>query len=166
MQLQTVGIAQWVPLTVGCCEGNDTYALRSAYGPGLVIDEGACMIIPKEDAWLKAGLEEFHQVRHFFYGDFYPLLAYTPSPDCWSGMQFDRPDLKAGLAMFFRRPGSPFPTLEVHLRKIDPAATYSVEIRTELTPGSVQTMSGKDLINLTLTLPKVKSSALVLYKRL
>jgi len=162
-QLQTVGLAPWVPLSAGACEGNDTYSLRSAYSPGLVIDGGCNMIVPKDDAWLKAGLEEFHQVRPFFYGDFYPLLAFTPLSSYWGAMQFDRPDLKAGLAMFFRRPDSPFPTINAHLRKIDPAATYSVEIRTELGPGTVRTMSGKELADLAVTIPTKPGSVLVFY---
>jgi len=166
VQLQTLGLAPWVPLNVGCCEGNDTYTLRSAYGPGLVVDSGACMVIPKDDAWLKAGLEEFRRARPFFYGDFYPLLSNSVPDDCWSAMQWDRPDLKAGMAMFFRRPGSPFASMEVHLRKLDPAATYSVEIRPELAPGSVQTMSGEALLHLTLTIPTEKGSALLFYQRL
>ncbi|MCE0497282.1 MAG: alpha-galactosidase [Methylacidiphilales bacterium] len=164
-QLQTLGLAPWVPLSAGCCEGNDTYSLRSAYSPGLVIDSDCNMIIPKDDAWLKAGLEEFHQARPFFYGDFYPLLSFSPLSNYWSAMQFDRPDLKAGLAMFFRRADSPFSSIEAHLRKIDPAATYSVEIRTELGTGPIQTISGKQLIDLPITLPTKPGSALVFYAR-
>jgi hypothetical protein len=164
-QLQTLGLAPWVPLSGGCCEGNDTYSLRSAYSPSLVIDGDCNMIIPKDDAWLKAGLEEFHQVRPFFYGDFYPLLSFSPLSDYWSAMQFDRPDLKAGLAMFFRRADSPFSSIEAHLRKIDPAATYSVEIRTELGPSTIQTISGKQLIDLPVTIPTKPGSALVFYTR-
>lgn len=162
-QLQTVGLAPWIPLSAGACEGNDTYSLRSAYSPALVIDQGANLIVRKDDAWLKAGLEEFHQVRPFFYGDFYPLLAFTPLSGYWGAMQFDRPDLKAGLAMFFRRPDSPFPTINAHLRKIDPTATYSVEMRTELGPGTVRTMSGKELADLAITIPTKPGSVLLLY---
>jgi hypothetical protein len=114
---------------------------------------------------LKAGVGEFHQARPFFYGDFYPLTAFNSAADYWSAMQFDRPDLKAGLAMFFRRPNSPFSAIEAHLRKIDPAATYSVETRTELGPGTVQTLSGKQLIDLTVTIPTKPGSALVFYTR-
>jgi len=163
-QLQTLGLSPWVPLSAGCCEANDTYSLRSAYSPGLVIDEGANMIVPKDDSWLKAGLEEFHQARPFFYGDFYPLLSFSPLSDFWSAMQFDRPDMKAGIAMFFRRPDSPFSTIDAHLRKIDPSATYSVEVRTELGATTAQTMSGKELGDLTITIPTRPGSALVFYK--
>jgi len=164
-QLHTLGLSPWVPLSAGCCEGNTTYMLRSAYSAGLVIDQNANMIIAKDDGWLKAGLEEFHEARPFFHGDFYPLLSFSPLSGYWSGMQFDRPDLKSGLAMFFRRPESPFPTLDAHLRKIDPAAIYSVEIRTELGPGKVSRMSGKELAGLSVTIPDKPGSALVFYKR-
>jgi len=163
-QLHTLGLSPWVPLSAGCCEGNDTFRLRSAYSAGLAIDAGCNMIIPKDDAWLKAGVEEFHQVRPFFYGDFYPLLSFSRASDYWSAMQFDRPDLKAGVAIFARRPESPFPTIAANLRKIDPAGTYSVEIRTELTPGAARTMSGRELIDLPVTIATKPGSAVVFYK--
>ena len=164
-QLQTLGLSPWVPLSAGCCEGNDTYSLRSAYSPSLVVDQGANIVVPKDDAWLKAGLEEFHQVRPFFYGDFYPLLSFSPLSDFWSAVQFDRPDLQAGVALFFRRPDSPLSMITAHLQKIDPAATYSVEIRLELGPGTPKNMSGKELIDLSVTIPTQPGSALVLYKK-
>ena len=67
--------------------------------------------------------------------------------------------------MFFRRPDSPFTTIKAHLRKIDPAAAYSVEIRTELGSGIVRTMSGKELIDLSVTITTIPGSALVFYAR-
>ena len=163
---QTVGLSPWIPLSAGCCEGNTTYALRSAYSPGLVVDGGCNILVPKDDAWLKAGLEEFHEVRQYFYGDFYALLPFNLDSELWGGVQFDRPDLKGGVAIFTRRPTSPFSTIDAHLRTIDPAASYSVEVRTELGPGVVKTMRGAELTNLAVTIPTMPGSALVIYKRL
>jgi alpha-galactosidase len=164
-QVHTIGLSPWVPLNAGCCEGNTTYNIRSAYSTALVIDGGCNLIIPKDDAWLKAGLAEYHEAQPYFYGDFYPLLPYNRQSDYWSATQFDRPDLKAGLALFFRRPDSLFPSLTPHLRNIDPAASYSVEMRAELGPGAVKTMSGKELADLTITIPDQPGSVLMFYKQ-
>jgi alpha-galactosidase len=164
-QLETQGLAPWVPLSGGCCEGYSDYAVRSAYSPALVIDEGCNMVIPRDDAWLKSALEEFHRARPYFYGDYYSLLSYTPSPENWSAVQFDRPDLQGGVAIFLRREQSPFTSIQANLRKIDPGATYSVEVRGALGPATPARMAGKELANLTITIPAKPGSAVVFYER-
>jgi hypothetical protein len=51
------------------------------------------------------------------------------------------------------------------LRAIDPKATYDVEIKTGLDPGTVQKMSGADLTRIQIPLPDKPSSTLVFYKQ-
>jgi alpha-galactosidase len=164
-QVHTIGLSPWVPLNAGCCEGNTAYNIRSAYSAALVIDGGCNLLVDKDDAFLKAGIAEYHEAQPYFYGDFYPLLPFNRDSQFWSGTQFDRPDLKAGVALFFRREDSPFPSFTPHLRNIDPTASYSVDIRTELGAGTPKIMSGQELLDLTITIPAKPGSAILFYKK-
>ena len=51
------------------------------------------------------------------------------------------------------------------LRALDPAASYDVEIKTGLAPGTVQQMSGADLAKIQIPLSGKPSSAIVFYKQ-
>jgi hypothetical protein len=48
------------------------------------------------------------------------LLPLTISYHDWCAGQLHRPDLGAGVAVFLRRHRSPFPTMEVALKQIEP----------------------------------------------
>jgi hypothetical protein len=45
----------------------------------------------------------YRKLRPYMVGDFYPLFPHSDSEEVWFGYQFDRPDLKAGAAILFRR---------------------------------------------------------------
>jgi alpha-galactosidase len=144
MQNQTYGLGLWTPLNVGFCDREDTYMFRSALGPGLDL----AMAEFEKDAknhfsieWLRTMLGELNQVRDLFLGDFYPLAAYSFSEDAWAAWQFDRPDLKSGVVLAFRRARSPFGDATFALHGLDPATEY--EFR-DLDGGKVVKMSGKD----------------------
>jgi hypothetical protein len=51
------------------------------------------------------------------------------------------------------------------LRGIDPAATYDVEIKPTLAPGTIQQMSGADLVKIQIPVSEAPSSTLVFYKQ-
>jgi alpha-galactosidase len=146
MQGQTHGLGLWVPLSTGCCDREDTYAFRSALGPGMVL----AMIDFENDAdkhfsvdWLRARLGELTAVREHFLGDFYPLLSYSLSDDVWAAWQFDRPDLAEGTVLALRRPESPFAVMAPKLQGLDPNAGY--EFR-DADTGETRRVSGKELM--------------------
>jgi alpha-galactosidase len=173
-QLETQGLAPWVPLNAGNYGGvapgtpNDgasfIYAMRSNYSAGLVLnpgDRGAQGDIPL-DLMKKVG-DEFQELHPYFTGDFYPLQPYDSRTKAWAVWQFDRPDLKAGMVMLFRRQGSDSPSLQAALQALDPKAQYQVEIRPGFEKAPVKTMSGEELAHLQITLPDKPSSALIFY---
>ena len=164
-QLELQGLAPWVPLCGGCCEGSSDYAVRSAFSPALDIDEGCNILVSRDDPWRKAALDEFHRARPYFYGDYYSLLPYTAGANTWTAIQFDRPDLQGGVAIYLRREESPFTTIDAGLRKIDPGATYSVEIRGSLGPATPKKMTGRELANLAINIPAKPGSVVVFYER-
>jgi len=88
------------------------YAMRSALGPAMVthwssqaLDGGARLPVDH----IRDLMQEALALRKIFYGDFYPLLAWSQSADAWAAWQYDRPDLGEGLVVAFRRAESPFP---------------------------------------------------------
>jgi alpha-galactosidase len=164
-QAQTQGLAAWVPLSGCCCAQADLYSLRSCYGAGLVVDGGCALPEPIPLPWLAEQLAEYRLLRPYFTGDFYPLLAYSQATDVWTAWQFDRPDLAAGCALFFRRPDSPFASLTANLRALDPAATYAVELRHDCERVETCSLTGAELSALTVTLPEPRTSLVVTYRQ-
>jgi alpha-galactosidase len=170
-QCHTQGLAPWVPLNSGVWwdlvssktpQGGplQAYARRSAYSAGLTF---CCDYFP--DDWMKPAVEEFHEARPYAYGDFYSLLSYSTEANVWVAYQWHRPDLKSGMLVFLRRPGSAFDSTEVDLHAIDPNASYDVEIRNGETKSPTQQMSGKDFAHFKIAITDKPGSALVFYKQ-
>ena len=168
-QMLTQALNIWVPLNAGkyggTAPGTSTdgpslaYAIRSSYSTGWVFGPRA---FPLDI--MKSAADEFDQVRSFFQGDMYPLTPYSGDLSTWSIIQWDRPDLKAGIVMVLRRQNSSYLSVEPGLHAIDSAAYYQVEIRKGFERGEVKTMSGKELIDLQVSLPEKPASALIVYQ--
>jgi alpha-galactosidase len=175
MQGQTHGLGLWVPLSTGCCDRPDTYAVRSALGPGIVFATGVNpsgqpegYLTPAEAFpadWLREALAEEIDCRELFYGDFYPLCSYSLSEDVWAAWQFHRPDRGEGMVLALRRQGSPFPELVAVLRGLEAEGEYEVEHRDT---GTTQQVLGRDLMaaGLTVRVDDRPGSCLVRYRRL
>jgi len=173
-QFHTQGLAPWVPLNDGIYGAGLTdasnavqiYNSRSGYSAGINF-----AIDPKffnDDHALDAarkGLNEFREVRPYFYGDFYPLMPQNLDTGSWSAWQLDRPDLNSGVLLCLRRPNSIYSALQVDLHKVDPAASYDVEVRTTLEKAPLRTVSGQDLAHFQVTIPDKPGSALVFYHK-
>jgi alpha-galactosidase len=168
-QGQAQGMIEWVPMSGGVNHGIDgatpgsaaqIYASRSTYCAGWSF--GVTLPLAGNE---KAQMDEYKEVQPYFYGDFYPLIDYTLATDTWAAWQLDRPELKSGCVILMRRKDSPFTTMTLPLRKIDPAATYDVEVRFGLAHVPAQKMSGADLLKLSVTVPDEPGSALVFYRK-
>jgi alpha-galactosidase len=116
--------------------------------------------------WEKAKrlIAEFHRIRHFFYGDFYPLTPYSLGKDTWMAYQLHREDLRQGIVLAFRRAESPTPTTRLQLWGL--AADASYEVHFEDT-GVQQTLKGRELAQgVEISIEKQHSSQLVSYHQL
>jgi alpha-galactosidase len=170
-QRLTQGLNIWLPLNSGTYAGvapntpnsgaSLTYAMRSSYSSGWLIGTDRLDI-----DMMKPGGDEYKEIQPFFLGDFYPLTPYSADPAAWTVHQWNRPDLKSGIVLCFRRQGSATPSMTPGLRGIDPAAQYSVEQRAAFGPGQTNTMSGRDLAAMTFTVTDKPGSLIVLYKKL
>ena len=74
----------------------------------------------------KKFLSQWQDVADYYFGDFYPLSAYSTTDDVWMVWQFDRPDLSAGLVQAFRRRECPYVSAQYNLRGLEPDAHYVV----------------------------------------
>ena len=170
-QYHTVGLMPWEPLTAGVwitlkgqgpaiATAEQIYQQRSGYGAGMTV-----CIDQTPAPWIKTAFDEFHEVRPYYLENFCPLLPPNRDGASWAAWQLQKRDGKSGLIVALRRPGSPYPQIQLDLRAIDGAAQYDVEVRYGLEKGKVQTLSGNDLAHYTLTIPDRPGSALVFYAK-
>jgi hypothetical protein len=94
-------------------------------------------------------------------GDFYPLFPHSDSEEVWFGYQFHRPDLKAGVAIVFRREKSKDAKMAVPLRALDPKRSYAVSF--EDTPEK-RMLPGAVLSTLPVEILNAPGSAIVYYR--
>jgi alpha-galactosidase len=185
-QAQTQALAYWVPENMGFetysmeFEGHSVpwrhpgpystpeslYLMRLGYSAGFGVGPGAAGVNNEEwVSWINQGLAEYREVQPYIFGDFYPLLPYSRDAESWTAWQWDRPETKDGLVILLRRPLSPFPSIEVRPRHLDPAAMYDVEIRTTYERAPVRQMKGSELAHLQVQLFNAPSSTLIFYRK-
>jgi alpha-galactosidase len=185
-QAQTQALAFWVPENMGF-ENYDAdlppgkgpwtkpgpyttpktlYQMRLGYDAGYGLTPGAAGVNNQAwVTWIKQAIDEYREVRPYFYGDFYPLLPYSRSDRTWTAWQLNRPDRKDGLVILLRRSNSPFTSMQLGLKHLDPTASYQVEIRTTYKKGATKQMKGSDLASLQIQLVDAPSSTLIFYRQ-
>ena len=137
------------------------YALRSIFGGALCLGWD-----PREENFpverAKARVDQFKALRHLAVGDFYPLLPHSLEATHWTGYQLHRPDLGEGMALLFRHEESPYLSLEIKLRGIDPEQTYEVTFNDA---GQTRRLSGKELLDpIRVSVDEAPGSALITYQ--
>ena len=95
----------------------------------------------------------------------YPLTPINIEQDTWCGWQFDRPNLNAGFAMFFRRPKSGQTSYEAKLQGTDPRSSYEVNFAETYDVGSRRVMTGSELAHLHVEIKHAPGSLLVRYRK-
>jgi alpha-galactosidase len=161
-QVETAGLSLYVPLHSTGIWSFDPYRWRSAATAGAVL----CMD-PRSAGFDKQGarraINELKELRPLWLGNYYPLFDINLDERQWCGWQFDRPDLGRGFAMYFRRPKCADSVRDAGLRGLDPTAAYQV---TFVDTGKEQTMTGKKLFTLLVTIPEAPGSVLITYKKI
>jgi alpha-galactosidase len=161
-QSQTYGLSFWLPTTSTGITTLDEYEFRSAMNNGIVISWNPTQPdFPFKKA--EALAAEFKRARGFFFGDFYPLTAYSAALDVWIAYQFHREDLHSGMVLAFRRKDNREPNLTVHLKGLSPDAKYELDYSGK---NVTKIVSGKELMDsLTITLEKPRESEMIFYKQ-
>jgi len=162
-QTQTLGLTQYIPLFACCAWEPDPYVFRSAATMGPIaqynfLDEDYDFDLAR------ASIQEGYIHQKFWYGDFYPLSDAKVGQSEITAWQLHRADLGAGLVYIFRQEQSPYLGRELQLRAIDPEAKYRVTIKPDYSPGEQRVMSGQELIDLEIALPKKRSAFVIQYQ--
>jgi alpha-galactosidase len=171
-QCHTYGLLAWVPFSATSQDrALDDYEFRSSMCSSLCLNWWVAGDVPAERIpaefpfdWARGTLDQYKAIRHFYYGDYYPLTAYSQARDVWMAYQLDRPDLRQGLVVALRRPSSPYETARFPLRGLDADAQYLI---TDLDTQATRRLTGGELMQqgLPVSLPRRPGSALITYAR-
>ena len=107
----------------------------------------------------------YKKLRPYLAGDFYPLMPHDASEHAWFAYQFHRPDMAAGMAIAFRRAASPYESVRLNLRGLDPEARYAIA---NLDTGTRVEATGRELVEkgMCIQIAERPESALVVYERI
>lgn len=170
-QNATLNLMPYLPFQgceFNCVPVGDDYAALSIISSGTVItpsdfDGGIIRrkITDSETAWFKKVFDAAIRMRPFYMGDFYQLTDETAAgDDAWCAWQCDRPDLKAGFAIIFRRGAAAEESRTFQLGGIETGAKYQAEFY----GGPKKTVEGSELANWAVELAP-RSFQLVFYRQ-
>ena len=114
---------------------------------------------------MKCTLQEFQEVRPYFYEDFYPLsgIGDLTGDDIWLAYQLHRPSDDTGYIVAFRRAQCEADTYDVRLSGLNPSATYHIYNKDK---DETKEYTGRQLSEgQTLLLEHPRSSLLLRYER-
>ena len=124
-QGHTYGISSWMPFFgtgIGSQE-NTPYTLRSALCPAFT----ACFDVRRKDLdyrMFERVINDWRGYSPYFFGDYYPLTAYSLDPTVWMAWQFDCPERSEGMVQVFRRDQSPYESARFKLSGLAPERRY------------------------------------------
>jgi alpha-galactosidase len=117
-----------------------------------------------EDGYRKLGklLAEWRSIADYYYGDYYPLTAYSTESTAWMAWQFHRPGQGEGVVQAFRRPDSPFESARFRLQGLDPAVRYRI---VDMDSKRESEFSGRELLEagLSVSIPVAPGALILTY---
>jgi alpha-galactosidase len=162
-QCHTYTLASWFPFYGTGSSATSSYMIRSTLCPHFT----ACWDQRKDDidwADIKRIVDQWKAFAPYYFGDFYPLTAYSLANDQWIGWQFDRPDLGEGILQFFRRPDSIYESARPTAKALDPNAHYNV-VNLDAPDAAIE-MTGKEIMEkgVSVQITERPGSAFITYK--
>jgi alpha-galactosidase len=163
-QMQTYGMALWIPYFGTGVSGTDAYTFRSQMTPAIV----TTWDLRRNDldvSMIRSLVEQWRTIAGDYLGDFFPLTSYSLEKDVWAAMQFGQPDASHGFMVAYRRSGSLYEKAVFKLRGLKPDRTYEI-INVDAT--EKLTKSGQDLmtVGVSIELKHAPESSLVMYRQL
>jgi alpha-galactosidase len=160
-QGQTYGLSLWVPYYGSGEYGDDLYSARSQLCPSSGL--GTRPDNPNWPAFAKQ-ITTYRRVADYFYGDYYPLTAYSKDRTVWMAWEFVRPGQGDGMIEAFRREECPNADTRLKLHHLKPDARYDF---TDLDSGRTTRLSGTEAMadGLSLNAPASRSALIVTFKQ-
>jgi alpha-galactosidase len=162
-QSQSYGLNLFLPLHASFEWDTKTYDIRSSATAGF-LSEWDILNPAFPVAEVRANFAEIKENQKYWYGDYYPLTAWTMAPDHWMAWQFNRPDLGEGIALAFRHAKCPYPSLQVALHALKLDQNYEVTFIDEEHRSTKKMMTGQELSAVELRIEKPRNSLIVRYK--
>ena len=162
-QSQNYGLSLFLPLHASFEWDTKTYDIRSSATAGF-LSEWDILSPAFPVAEIRTNFTEIKENQKYWYGDYYPLTAWTMAADQWMAWQLNRPDLDEGIALAFRHEKCPYPSLQVSLHGLKPDQNYEVTFIDEEHRITKKTMTGKELSTAELRIEKPRNSLIVRYK--
>jgi alpha-galactosidase len=173
MQAHSYGLALWLPLS------------GTGLGPGSFTPGGcapsqydfySCMLPFLNLVWdvrlknvdfdlQRRLIGNFRQAAKYYWGDYYPLCAYSLAEDQWMAWQYNMPESGEGMVQAFRRIDSPYLACQYKLRGLEPESRYDYWFIDS--PESKTAVTGRELMEkgLILQIDERPGAALILYAR-
>jgi alpha-galactosidase len=163
-QGMTMGLATFAPINTGPAWRSDPYYWRCASSTSPI---GYWDLRPKNYSIdeCRQAIAESRKLRQYALGDYWQLTENNLDLRQWAGWQYHRPEQDDGYAVFFRRRDCPFIMMEVSLRGVAADAKYRVRLYYSYKLDKEQTLTGKQLRNWAVSIPKRRGSLLVRYER-
>jgi alpha-galactosidase len=163
-QAHTAELSMWIPFDANILNGADPYNFRSTATTGVAIGlDLQSPYVPINE--LRKAIAELKMLRPYWLGDYYPLTPIDVRQDTWCAWQFNRPDLNAGFAMFFRRPKNGQAGYKANLHGIDPKSSYEVSFAETYDIRSTRVITGSELAHLHVDINQAPGSLLVRYRK-
>ncbi len=161
MQMQTYGLALWVPYFGTSAGSLDPYTFRSEMTPAIGIGPDPKLQGDLLKRQLKL-LSQWRQVARYYDGDFFPLTEYSDDETTWMAWQWGSTGGEAGVIQAFRRGKSAFGSATFHLRHLKEGANYIVENLDSL---KKLRLSGRDLMGkgLPVAIPDAPGAVILKY---
>ena len=164
-QGHTYGLSFWVPYQ-GTGTGSGAlspYLLRST----MLTHFTACFDVRRKDLdydMIRRVLSQWRSYAECYYGDYYPLTAYSLDPSLWIAWQFDLPEQGKGMVQAFRRDKSAYEAARFRLTGLEPSARYVI---TNLDSGETQTLAGRELLEkgLSVTIQTQPGDTVIAYQK-
>ncbi len=141
----------------------EPYAFWSNAAPSL--GSGIDVRVKEIDyAALRRLVGQWRRLSEFYYGDFYPLSAYSLDNTAWIAWQFDCPERGEGVVQAFRRAESPYELARFKLRGLVPEVRYRV---TGIDGSPSLELTGKELIEsgIPVSIATQPGAAVLVYQR-
>jgi alpha-galactosidase len=165
-QVMLSGLSRFLPIWATGVMFTTPYQFRSAFTGGIsAVETDPPAGMEPSKALYTAAIAEAKRIRHYYWGDFYPLNRVTTDPADWCVVQYHLPAQDAGLIVAFRRHEAPEANFTVKPYAIDPTANYELRLSPDFEHTTCKTVSGAELSKLNISIEDCPGSLLVEYEK-